>query len=193
MRAGSVDPGYFVDLYRRESDPWKFASSPYERDKYAASLAVLQPHYERALEIACSVGVFTRLLARRCGSLLAIDPSPEAVECARKRCAHLHGVTTRCGAVPDDYPEGMFDLVTFCEVGFYLVHDDLIETRDRIVASLRAGGQTLLVHWTPPVQGHAASAAEVHQAFALHPELRAVAHRDAPTYTLDLFGKVTGM
>ncbi len=193
MRTGSVDPSYFVELYRRESDPWKFATSAYERDKYAASLAVLQPHYGSALEIACSVGVFTRRLARRCGSLLAIDPSPEAVELARRRCAHLPNVKMQCGAVPDDFPSGTFDLVTFCEVGFYLACEDLIETRDRIVASLRAGGEALLVHWTPPVKGHAMSTVEVHDAFAQHPQMRMLAHRDAPTYILDLFGKLKGM
>jgi 2-polyprenyl-3-methyl-5-hydroxy-6-metoxy-1,4-benzoquinol methylase len=193
MRAGSIDPGYFVELYRRESDPWNFARSAYERDKYAASLAVLQPHYEQALEIACSVGVFTRRLARRCGRLLAIDPSPEAVESAQKRCSHLRNVTTRCGAVPDDFPAGSFDLVTFCEVGFYLAREDLLETRDRIVASLPPGGEVLLVHWTPPVNGHALSAFEVHEAFAQHPQLRTLAHRDALTYVLDLLGKLKGM
>ncbi len=192
MRAKSVDPRYFVELYRRESDPWKFATSAYERDKYAASLAVLQPRYQRVLEIGCSVGVFTRRLARRCERLLAIDPSPEAIAATRERCAHLRHVETQCGAVPDDFPCGTFDLVTFCEVGFYLEYDDLLETRERIVASLSNGGEVLLVHWTPPVNGHATSAAEVHDAFAQHSQLRRLAHRDAPTYVLDLFGKVKG-
>lgn len=192
MRAKSVDPGYFVELYRRESDPWKFATSAYERDKYAASLAVLRPRYERALEIGCSVGVFTRRLARRCTRLLAIDPSPEAVASTRRRCAHLLHVEAECGAVPDDFPDGTFDLVTFCEVGFYLELDDLLETRDRIIASLPCGGEVLLVHWTPPVNGHATTAAEVHDAFADHAQLRRLAHRGAPTYVLDLFGKLKG-
>lgn len=192
MRSGSVDPGYFIDLYRRESDPWNFATSAYERDKYAVTLAMLHPRYGDALEIACSVGVFTRRLARRCDRLLAIDPSPDAIAATRKRCAHLRNIDTRCGAVPVDFPGGKFDLVTFCEVGFYLGREDLLETRDRIVASLNDGGEVLLVHWTPPVQGHASSAAEVHAAFAQHPQLRSLAHRDAPTYVLDLFGKLTG-
>ncbi len=192
MRAESVDPKYFIELYRRESDPWKFATSAYERDKYAVSLAVLRPRYHRALEIACSVGVFTRRLARRCERLLGIDPSPDAIESARRRCAHLRNVEMRCGAVPDDFPAGSFDLITLCEVGFYLARDDLIETRERIVASLPVGGETLLVHWTPPVKGHALTAAEVHDAFARHPQLHVLAHRDAPTYVLDLFRKVEG-
>jgi 2-polyprenyl-3-methyl-5-hydroxy-6-metoxy-1,4-benzoquinol methylase len=192
MRAGSVDPGYFIDLYRRQSDPWNFATIAYERDKYAVSLSVLQPSYASALEIACSVGVFTRRLARRCRRLLAIDPSPEAVDSTRKRCAHLANVETSCGAVPDDFPRDTYDLVTFCEVGFYLAEDDLLETRDRIVAALSPGGEVLLVHWTPPVAGHALTAAEVHEAFAEHPLLRSRAHRNAPTYVLDLFAKVEG-
>ncbi|RZK45442.1 MAG: methyltransferase, partial [Hymenobacter sp.] len=37
----SLTPGYFDDVYRANEDPWQFASSPYEREKYAATLAAL--------------------------------------------------------------------------------------------------------------------------------------------------------
>lgn len=98
MREGSVDPGYFVSLYRAKSDPWHFATSAYERDKYAASLGVLQSRYSAALEVACSIGVVTRKLSRRCERLLALDPSPDALERARARCGHLRHVAFACGA-----------------------------------------------------------------------------------------------
>ena len=43
---------------------------------YAASLGVLpRPHYPRALEIRCSLGVFTAQLAERFGRLLGVDAS----------------------------------------------------------------------------------------------------------------------
>ena len=44
----TLAPGYFDDVYRASEDPWAFASSPYEREKYADTLAALnQPHYGR--------------------------------------------------------------------------------------------------------------------------------------------------
>ncbi len=188
MRKRSVDPQYFVDLYRRERDPWNFEGSAYEREKYRRSLSVLRPSYARALEIGCSIGVFTARLAARCGSLLAIDVSPDAIAIARERCADFAGVRFAVAAVPGGYPHGhRFDLVTFCEVGFYLDSADLCATRDAIVESLERGGHVLLVHWTPPVQGHASSTEVVHGAFADSLRLRLRAHYEARTYRLDLF------
>ena len=35
---GSLPAGYFEAIYRRIADPWRFASSDYEREKYAATL-----------------------------------------------------------------------------------------------------------------------------------------------------------
>lgn len=185
MERRSVDVAYFVELYRRESDPWNFEHSDYEREKYATSLGVLRERYERAYEIGCSIGVFTAQLAARCGSLLAMDPSPEALARASKRVPA--NVDLRCGCVPGDFPEGSFDLVTFCEVGFYLGATDLETTKDRIVNALAPNGDILLVHWTPPVRGHAVTAEDVHTAFAADARLRRRAHREHETYVLDLF------
>ena len=44
-RTKSLDTEYFKGMYATEADPWRFATSPYERDKYAATLAALpRPH-----------------------------------------------------------------------------------------------------------------------------------------------------
>lgn len=37
----SLPPSYFEDLYGARDDPWDFETSPYERDKYAATLGAL--------------------------------------------------------------------------------------------------------------------------------------------------------
>ena len=68
----TLPAAYFDSLYAAEADPWAFATSDYEREKYAATLAALpRPHYARALEIGCSIGVLTRMLAGRVGASLA--------------------------------------------------------------------------------------------------------------------------
>ena len=70
---GSLPAGYFEALYAAAPDPWDFEGSDYERGKYAATLAALpQPRYARALEVGCSIGVLTALLAPRCDRLLAV-------------------------------------------------------------------------------------------------------------------------
>jgi len=65
-----LDREYFEDLYGQSPDPWGFETSPYERKKYEHTLDVLQgQRYRRALEVGCSIGVFTAMLAPLCDEL----------------------------------------------------------------------------------------------------------------------------
>lgn len=181
---------YFIDLYRREPDPWHFETSDYERAKYKATLGALpRERYTNALEIACSVGVFTRLLSERTRSLLAIDVSPDALERARRRCAGRQNVRFERRTMPYDYPEGMFDLTTVCEVGFYLDAHDLAVLISNVIEHSTPGAHIVLVHWTPPVRGHASTAKDVHEAFCNAPQLRRLHGFSRPTYRLDLLEK----
>jgi hypothetical protein len=70
----TLKPEYFDALYTTDPDPWNFASSPYERVKYTLTLnAMPKPRYRLGLEVGCSIGVLTRLLASRCDAVVAID------------------------------------------------------------------------------------------------------------------------
>src|SRR5215207_10945014 len=81
-----LDREYFENLYNQSPDPWGFETSPYEREKYERTLGVLQGRrYQRALEVGCSIGVFTTMLAPLCDELLAVDVSEKAVAAARDR------------------------------------------------------------------------------------------------------------
>ena len=52
----TLTPDYFDALYSVDPDPWKFQTSEYEAQKYAATLAALSTHqYESALEIGTSI------------------------------------------------------------------------------------------------------------------------------------------
>jgi cyclopropane fatty-acyl-phospholipid synthase-like methyltransferase len=185
--AQSVPVEYFVDLYRRQADPWHFESSEYEQRKYAATIAALpRERYACALEIACSVGVFTNLLAQRCDSLLAVDVSEEALQRARRNCFGRTNVHFERRVMPSDYPHGSFDLTTVCEMGFYLSMPDLALLRSNVIGHSVKGANVVLVHWTPPVQGHASTAEEVHQVFYEAPELAWICGFSAPTYRLDV-------
>ena len=160
----SLDGNYFDDVYRANSDPWGFETSPYEHAKYAASLGALpRAHYPRAFEIGCSLGVFTAQLAQRCDYLLGVDVSTQALAQARRRCAALPQVALQQMHLPDEFSTGPFDLITLCEVGYYWNLADLARAADRIAGALPAGGQLLLVHWTPPVHDYPLTGDEVHE------------------------------
>lgn len=186
MPTESLTAAYFERLYAVSHDPWSFATSRYELDKYDATVAALGPHYAEALEIGCSVGVLTRLLASRCGALLAVDISERALETARERCADLPQVTFARAVLPRDYPPGRFDLVILSEVGYYWSDADLALARDRIAASLGPGGELLLVHFLPKVDDYVRDGDAVHAAFLDDARFARVRGHRTPDYRLDL-------
>jgi SAM-dependent methyltransferase len=184
--SGSLTREYFETLYDGADDPWSFATSDYEAEKYARSLAALGPHYDRALEIGCSIGVFTRELATRCSALLAIDISDRAIDRARRRCADAPQVHFARMTAPREFPAGPFALITCCEVGYYWSDADLALARDRIAEHLAPGGDLLLVHFLPKVDDYVRDGDAVHEAFLADDRFARTAHARADRYRLDV-------
>ncbi|KAA2211625.1 class I SAM-dependent DNA methyltransferase [Teichococcus oryzae] len=157
----SLPASYFDALYATDPDPWNFRTSEYEAAKYRATLDALpRPHYGSVLEIGCSIGVLTRMLAPRCGRLLALDGASRAIAEARRHCAGQEQVDLQQREIPRQWPRGRFDLILFSEVLYYLDQEDLVRTAALALRSLRPEGEVLLVHWTGtsdyPLSGDAA-------------------------------------
>lgn len=193
----STPASVFDRIYREEPDPWHYTTSLYEQTKYRVTLATLpELHYERVLEIGCSIGVFTALLAPRCGSLLAVDHSSVGLAYAAKRCQALQNITFACRSIPGDFPPDTFDLIVLSEVGFYWSREDLDLAHTQILRHLRPQGHLLLVHWTVPCAEHLSLAEEVHETFLRtdSAQLEHLMHLDAQmtphSYQLDLFQRV---
>jgi len=148
-RDRSIDPAWFEALYREQGDPWDFETSAYERAKYDHTLSSLPAgRFASALEVGCANGVLTQRLAPRCDRLLAIDVSDTALEAARTRCAGQSQVAFERRRVPQEAPEGRFDLILLSEVIYYLDVGDLARLADWLRGSVASGGHLLLVHWT---------------------------------------------
>lgn len=184
----SLDSRYFEDLYAKSSDPWGFRTSPYERGKYDATLAILpRPRYRSALEVGCSIGVFTHRLAERCDAVLALDTSPLALDQARKANAGLANVAFAEATLPRDFPDGRYDLIVLSEVLYYLSRPDLAALAERCLGALDPSGQMVLCHWLGetdyPLRGD--EAAELFIG-ATAPRWRRSAARREPQYRLDL-------
>jgi cyclopropane fatty-acyl-phospholipid synthase-like methyltransferase len=147
-KRNTFQPAYFDAIYAADPDPWKFASSAYEREKYAITIASLpKAHYECALEIGCSIGILTRKLASRCSSLLAIDAASTALPEARRRCANLPNVQFNQMFVPDEWPDKAFELIVLSEVVYFMDTRDVARLAARVARSLNPGGDVVLVHW----------------------------------------------
>ncbi len=144
----TLKPEYFDALYTANPDPWNFAASPYERAKYALTLnAMRKPRYRSGLEVGCSIGVLTRSLAPRCDAVIAVDASSTPIVEARRRCADLPGVSFEQMFVPEQWPNGVFDLILLSEVVYYLSREDVGNLVARVTRSLAQDGSVILVHW----------------------------------------------
>ncbi len=170
---------YFDELYRDHVDPWGFESSWYEERKYALTLASLPDRrYGRAFEPGCSIGVLTKALASRCDRLLAVDGSEQATATASARVAGCDHVEVRRATIPDDWPDGPFDLLVLSEICYYFDLGELDVLVARATSSLAPNATVVAVHWTGPTD-YPLTAAQTHARLAATTGfLPAVSHRE---------------
>ncbi|GJE19262.1 class I SAM-dependent DNA methyltransferase [Methylobacterium marchantiae] len=188
----TMPPDYFEDRYAGDPDPWQFTTSPYEAGKYAATLEALpKSHYASALEIGCSIGIFTEALAPRCDALISVDTAEKALEQARERCEAVPQVRFERLHVPDGWPEGRFDLILMSEVIYFLDPDDMARLAERILETLRPDGDLVLVHWTGPTH-YPQSGDEASDMLIgiLDGSIRIVHHHRTDRYRLDVLTRI---
>ena len=179
---------YFDELYARSRDPWGFETSEYERNKYERTLSVLaQRRYRRALEVGCSIGVFTAMLTPLCDELLAVDVSEAALTVARQRLADFPNVRLELRSMPEETPQGPFDLVVASEVMYYWPEDVMLSALGRFEEVLAPGGSLLAVHWRKETKTYPLQGDEVHDLLLGHTRLANTTTIVEPEYRLDLF------
>jgi len=189
----TVSPEYFDSLYAASPDPYGFMTRWYEQRKYAVSLALLpREHYRDAFEPGCSVGVLTRLLAPRCGRLLACDGAAAAVGQAAERTSALENVRVERRALPGDWPPGEFDLIVASELLYYFADQDLDQILGQLVAGLRPDGHLLAVHWRHEASNHPRSGDNVHAILAAHDGLARLAGYRDPDFLAEVYTPAGG-
>jgi protein-L-isoaspartate O-methyltransferase len=182
----AVSAEAFEDRYREEPDPWNYRASPYERGKYKVTIDSLsRKRYGAAFEPACSVGELTAMLAPRCGSLLATDVSPTAVQRASQRVADLKNVRVECRDLRTERPEQRFDLIVLSEVGYYFDVESLSRIALRLAESLNSQGELIAVHWRGPSADHILHGDEVHSSLRRSLPLRHRLGDHHPGFRLD--------
>jgi SAM-dependent methyltransferase len=183
----SLGADYFEDVYARDPDPWRFASSDYERAKYDATIAALGgARFGAGLEIGCSIGVLTARLAAICDGLLAVDLNERALAAARTRCAALPGVRFARMQVPAEFPAERFDLIVVSEVAYYWSDADLRTAIDASARAAAGGGVVELVHWLPVVPDYPRTGDAAHEAFLADPRFERLRGARSERYRIDV-------
>jgi SAM-dependent methyltransferase len=177
---------HFERLARESEDPWDYATSEYEQRKYRHTLEYLPEQTGRTLELGCSVGVFTEMLAPRASCLLAVDFSPTALERARRRLrGSRHHVQLLRRSLPEEMPAGPFDTIVCAEILYYWSGPLVRLGLQRMEAALAPGGTLLTVHWRHPDPRRELTGDDVNAIIDAETRLGSEARFATPDYLLD--------
>jgi LmbE family N-acetylglucosaminyl deacetylase/SAM-dependent methyltransferase len=170
---------YFDAVYASADDPWELAERWYERRKRQVLLASLpRARFRRVFEPGCATGLITAQLAERSEAVVAVDAAARAVEIASSSLSDLPHVAVSQLRIPEQWPEGRFDLVVLSEIAYYC--RDLRRLAARLRDSLTADGVVVLCHWRHDAVDHPWDAETVHACLPLLAGLhRQVQHLEA--------------
>jgi len=136
-----------LDLAYKVSDPWHMDSDQ-ERHRFVETNRVIAeriaPHVGSLLEVGCGEGHQSEVLLRVCDDLTGIDVSPTAIERARRRLPDADFASGDLYAQPWAGERGRFDLVTACEVIYYM------SDRPKFLAAMDQLGKACLVTYFAP-------------------------------------------
>lgn len=189
----SLTSDYFNAIYESNEDPWDFETSAYEAEKYVSTITALpNKHYESVLEVGCSIGVLTMLLARHSTNLLAIDISQKALDIAARRCNKISNITFKKASFPKELPEHQFNLIVVSEVVYYLTETDWQSAIECLYSKLPCGGHVVLVHWLPEVHDYPQTGDQVHDTFQrlMQHKMENIFSNRTENYRIDVWGKL---
>jgi 2-polyprenyl-3-methyl-5-hydroxy-6-metoxy-1,4-benzoquinol methylase len=132
----------FEHKYQKYGDYFHYSASPYEALKYERTLAFAKTHRraaDSALEIACSVGVFTDMLVGEFAEIWATDISERAIEIAGDRVGAAP-VTFRRADLASMALGRRFDVIFCAEMLMFIPETQADAAVDVLDAHLGEGG-----------------------------------------------------
>lgn len=143
----------FERLYLEHPDPWNYRTTEYEHEKYRRTLDLVLKWRRGAasvLEVGCSIGVFSRMLAAHFTRVVGVDFSCEALEAAiayNKDTKNIRFVAADMRAADIGMP---FDVIVCAEVLYYIAARDAEKVRRNLDRHLAADGIIAYATGLPP-------------------------------------------
>jgi SAM-dependent methyltransferase len=176
------------EFYSKSPDPWQFRTSWYERRKREIVVASLpRRRFGSCWELGCSVGELTAALAPRCARVLATDGNAVAVQQARGRVREFPHAAVEQQIHPDDWPNELFDLIVFSELGYNFDADSLRALADRLATTLLPSGMLVGCHWRHAIPNCPISGDEVHRIVAAALSLPRLVQHVEEDFVLDIW------
>lgn len=138
----------FERLYLETPDPWNYESSPYERSKYEYVLACAlkwRSAHASVLEVGCSVGVFSRMLAEHFETVTGIDVSKEALTAAAHYNRDVNNVRFVHSNLQSFDAVEQYDVIFCAEILYYIAEKDVEIVCQQLEKLLSARGIIVLV------------------------------------------------
>ncbi|SEF14541.1 Nodulation protein S (NodS) [Rhizobiales bacterium GAS191] len=138
----------FERMYLENRDPWNYQYSAYERDKYECTLSCALTWRKAsvsALEIGCSIGIFSGMLAGHFTKVTAMDISGEAIRVAVSHNRHLPNIEFLQGDIRALALEDRYNVIFCAEVFYYLGERDAQLVCRQLARHLAPGGVIIFV------------------------------------------------
>jgi hypothetical protein len=109
------------------------------------------------------------------------------VAAARKRLSGLKHVVVERRTLPEEMPDGPFDLIVASEILYYYTREEMVATLRAFERELAREGVLLAVHWRRETRTYPLQGDEVHELLLRHTRLHNAKTIVEPDYRLDLF------
>ncbi len=159
----NIKANFFESLYQNNPDPWHFASSTYELNRYKRICEIVhhqKPSY--VFEAGCSIGILTEQLAHLAEFVEAIDISSTATLAAQIRCCELRNVRIQWGSLGNYSIPSKADLIILSEIGYYFSREEWRNIIKNIATTCTPPFYLLASHWLGTSADHILSGDEVH-------------------------------
>jgi SAM-dependent methyltransferase len=137
----------FEKLYLEQGDVWNYETSDYERTKYRQTMdciLALRSGSASVLEVGCSIGVFTELLAAQFEQVTGIDISQEALALAARRHSrpNIRYLRSDIGELP---VTSRYDVIVCAEILYHIPETDVTRVVNKLTNLLSDRGVVVAV------------------------------------------------